>query len=246
MPKIKKVKMKKQEIERDHFAETIYGAYNDVKHNWQRYVIILSALIIIIMGITYYSNAQKEKNISAGEEFYNATQLYMAGNYKDALETFKMIQKSYYGTSASRKAEYYKGMCYLYGGELDNAVSSIRKYINSSSNNDILKANAYIDIAKIYQMKMKPDSSLIYLNRFVKKYPNSHLMPEAYLTLAGVYEMQMNIVNADKYYSYIIYRFPNTMYAERASLYRNMLNGAIEVMTQANLAVGNSGNVELK
>lgn len=245
MPKIKKVKMKKQEIERDHFAETIMGFYHDVKHNWQKYLIIVSALIIIILGIAYYVNNQKARNIDAGQDFYTGTQLFMTGNYADAIETFDQVQKRYYGTSAARKADYYKGLTYMYSGDNGNAAKFLRKYINSSSDNDILKANAYLVLGKMYQSQMKTDSALIYLSEAESKYPDSYIMPEIYLTMGAVYEMEMDIINADKYYRKIIYKYPNTVFADRAGLYRNMLNGAVEVLTQSRVNQKGS-DIELK
>ena len=246
MPKIKKVKMKKQEIERDHFAETIMDAYHDIKKNWQKYLIIVSALVIIIMGIAYYVNNQKARNIEAGKDFYTGTQLFMTGNYADAIETFEQVQKRFFGTSAARKADYYKGLSYMYAGDNENAVKFLKKFINSSSSNDILKSNAYLVLGKMYQSQMKTDSALMYLGEAVDKYPQSYVMPEVYLTMGTVYEMQMDIVNADKHYREIIYRYPGTVFAERAALYRNMLNGAVEVLTQKKVQVGSNGNIELK
>ncbi len=225
--------MKKQEIKRDRFAEFVYGLFDDVKHNWQKYVIILTALIAIILGINYFVNSQKDKGIKAGQEFYSATQIFLSGNYEDAIDAFDKVQKSYYGTSSSRKADYYKGLSYFYMGDLDNVVKYLEKFIKSNSKNEILTANAYIDLGKAYIAKNKPDSALIYLKIFEEKYYGTYLLPEAYLTMASVYEMTMDIANADKYYKNVIYRFPNTEYSKKAYLYRNMLSGAIEVLMQS-------------
>ena len=242
MPIIKKVKMNKREIKRDRILEFVYSIFDDIKHNWQKYTIILTALIVIILGINYFVNSQKEKGIKAGQEFYGATQIFLSGNYEDAIDAFNKIQKSYYGTSASRKADYYKGLSYFYMGDLDNVVKHLRKFIKSNSNNEILTANAYIDLSKAYIAKNQADSALIYLKIFEDKFSKSYLLPEAYLTMASVYEMTMDIANADKYYKNVIYRFPNTEYSKRAQLYRNMLSGAIEVLMQSKKRP--MGNVE--
>ncbi len=232
MPKIKKVKMKKSEIKKDRFAEFVMGLFAEFTENWQKYVIILVVLVLIIMGVQYFTNSMKKKNEVASKEMYNAVQTYLSGNYEGAIELFDQVKSQYYGTQASKNSTYYIACANMYMNKYDDALQYFNQFLKTHSKNDILIQNTYIAIAHCYESKTEVDSALVYYKKLLEKYPDGFQVPEAYMGIARISELKMDITEALSNYNKIIYGYPNTQYANLAVVYRNMLDGALDVLKQ--------------
>jgi len=232
MPKIKKVKVSKKELKHDKFVDMAVDAYKDIKKHWQKYFIILAVLILVIIGINWYVSNARMKNMEASQLFFNGVQTFSEGNYDNAVTTMENIKKRYYGTESARKADYYIAASNMKMNNMDIAVEQFKKFSNSGSPNEILKANAYLHMGFIYSVKQMPDSTIYFMNQLIEKYPNSHARPDAMMRLASAYEQSMEIDKADNIYRTVIAHYPGTLYAQKADRYRKMLEGAIEVLSQ--------------
>ncbi len=232
MPKIKKVKMKKSEIKKDKFVDTTFQIIDDMKDNWRKYFIILSVLVLIVIGIGYFSNNMKNKSREAALVMSQANETMFSGNYEAAIDLYSEIKTTYYGTGTAKKADYYIGYAYLNLGNNDEAIKSYNTFLKSRLDNDMLVAGTYIGLGYAYEAKQMPDSALYYYTEMTRLFPKSYYMPEALMNIARVYEVQMDINNAAKTYDKVIYEYAQSGFAAQAKQYRDMLEGAVEVLAQ--------------
>ncbi|MEO0282165.1 MAG: tetratricopeptide repeat protein [candidate division WOR-3 bacterium] len=238
---VKKVKVKKSELKKDKFIEAVGEFINWSRLNWRYLFIGFSAFIlIIIIAISIRSSfVSKERNSSL--ELTGAIDIFVSGDFKQALELFTNIKQSYYGTNSAKKATYYIGMCNLNLGAIDqqnsqkyynDAIKNFKQFIKYNYGLDELKCAAYIGIAKAFEGSLQIDSALVYYKQATTNVPENAYTPEAYLGMGRVYEMKYEIEDAINCYEEIIYRFPNSSFVQQAYVYKNMLEGAFDPLTQ--------------
>ncbi|MEO0303882.1 MAG: tetratricopeptide repeat protein [candidate division WOR-3 bacterium] len=238
---VKKVKVKKSELKKDKFIEAVGEFINWSRLNWRYLFIGFSAFIlIIIVAISIRSSfVSKERNSSL--ELTGAIDIFVSGDFKQALELFTNIKQSYYGTNSAKKATYYIGMCNLNLGAIDqqnsqkyynDAIKNFKQFIKYKYGLDELKCAAYIGIAKAFEGSLQIDSALVYYKQATTNVPENAYTPEAYLGMGRVYEMKYEIEDAINCYEEIIYRFPNSSFVQQAYVYKNMIEGAVDPLTQ--------------
>lgn len=238
---VKKVKVKKSELKKDKFVEKVGEFLNWSRSNWRYLFIGVSAfLLIIIVAVSIRSSfLSKEKNSSL--EMTGAIDIFVSGDFKQALELFTNIKQSYYGTNSAKKATYYIGMCNLNLGSIDQqnsqkyfdeAIKNFKQFIKYNYGLEELKCAAYIGIAKSFEGLTQIDSALNYYQKAAKNVPENAYTPEAYLGMGRIFEMKYEIEDALNCYEEIIYRFPNSSFVQQAYVYKNMLEGAVDPLTQ--------------
>ncbi|HAF06939.1 MAG: tetratricopeptide repeat protein [bacterium] len=238
---VKKVKVKRSELKKDKFVETMEDLIEWSKDNWRYLFIGVSAIILaIIISVSIKSSfVSKEKNSSL--EMTGAIDVFVSGDFKQALEIFTNIKQTYYGTNSSKKATYYIGMCNLNLGASDqqnsqkyynDAIKNFKQFIKYKYGLDELRCAAYIGIGKSFEGLNQPDSALAYYQRAIKEVPENAYTPEAFIGMGRIYEMKYDVESALNCYEEIIYRFPNSSFVQQAYVYKNLLEGAIDPLTQ--------------
>jgi tetratricopeptide (TPR) repeat protein len=127
--------------------------------NWKPIAIAVAAVLVIAAGIYAYEGLYKvPQGRKAADAMFVAQQLFAAEDYTGALNGdgvnagFLEIIDSYGGTREARLAAHYAGICYLKGGELDNALEYLSKYRASrgvpneiiNAQNEGLKGDIYV------------------------------------------------------------------------------------------------------
>lgn len=232
MPKIKKVKMKRSEIKKDKFVDTTFQVVDDIKDNWKKYFIIVSVLVLIIIGVGYFTTNMKNKSREAALVLSQANETLFSGNYEAAIDLYNEIKTTYYGTGTAKKTDYYIGYANLNLGNNDDAIKAYKGFLKSGIDNEMLMAGAYIGLGYAFEAKQENDSAMYYYSQIEKRYPKSYYMPEALMSLARMYEIKMDVNNAAKTYDRVIYEYAESGFAAQAKKYRDMLEGAVEVLAQ--------------
>ncbi|MGE3063576.1 MAG: tol-pal system YbgF family protein [bacterium] len=241
---VKRVKIKKSEIKRDKFVDRMSLVAQDVKTNWRKYFIILSVVVLVIMGAVMLINSNKKRGVEGLASLSEATDVLFSGNYTEAIELLNNVKSNYFGTTAAKKAVYFIGVAQLNTGKFDEAVVSFNQFIKSNTGIEDIKAAAYIGIGRAYEGKQNIDSSIIAYDLVTTKYPKSVYAPEAYLSLGRMYESKYEVNKAVDSYEKVIYLYPESDYAAQAEFYKNMLEGAIDPLTQMQQGKMQSGEVK--
>lgn len=237
---VKKVKVTKKELKRDRFIETVLNLYNWGKVNWKYLFIGFSGLILVIIIFLSFRSSFNVKEKNSQLEMTATLDIYVSGDFKQALELFTNIKQAFYGTNASKMSNYYIGMCNLNLAAMqqnpeqnyNDAIKSFKQFLKFKIGLDELKSAAYIGIAKSFEGLNQIDSAFVYYNYAIDKVPTNAYTPEAYLGLGRYYEAKFQVEEALNTYEKIIYLFKNTTYAQQALVYKNLLEGAIDPLTQ--------------
>lgn len=238
---VKKVKVKRSELKKDKFVESMQELIKWSKDNWRYLFIGVSAIIlVIIVAVSIKSSfVSKEKNSSL--ELTGAIDIFVSGDFKQSLELFNNIKQTYYGTNSSKKATYYIGMCNLNLGAMDqqnsqkyyeDAIKSFKQFIKYKYGLEELRCASYIGIAKAFEGLSQVDSALVYYQKAIKEVPENSYTPEALLGMGRVYEMKYDVESALNCYEEIIYKYPNSSFVQQSYVYKNLLEGAIDPLTQ--------------
>jgi tetratricopeptide (TPR) repeat protein len=241
---VKRVKIKRSQIKKDKFIDLTTVIASDVKTNWRKYFIILSVIILLIVGSVYMINSLKKRNLEGLAKLSEATDILFSGNYSESIELLNSVKSDYFGTFAAKKAVYYVGVAQLNTGKFDDAIVSYRQFLKSKSGIEDMRAAAYIGIGRAYEGKQLADSSILAYEDVINKYPKSVYAPEAYLSMGRLYEGKYEVNKAIDSYEKVMYLFPESDYAKQAEFYKNMLEGALDPLTQ--MQQGKVENKEIK
>jgi len=241
---VKRVKVKKAEIKRDKFVDQMSAFAGDVKTNWRKYFIILSIAILVVLASVYFINSFKSKSVEGLSSLSEATDVLYSGNYTEAMELLNTVKSNYFGTVAAKKAVYFIGVAQLNTGKFDEAIVSFRQFLKSNTGMDDLKAAAYVGVGRSYEGKQNVDSAIVAYEELVKKFPKTVYAPEALLSLGRMYETKYDVNKAVDSYEKVMYLYPESDYAKQAEFYKNMLEGALDPLTQMQQGKTQSGEVK--
>jgi len=229
---VKRLKVKRSEIKRDKFIDLTTQLLRDAKLNWRKYFIILSVIVLVIVGSVYLLNSFKKRSQDGLAQLSEATDIMFAGNYSESIELLNSIKSNYFGTGAAKKAVYYIAVAQLNTGNFEDAIVNYRQFLKSKIGIEDLKAAAYVGIGRAYEGKQIPDSSIIAYEIVANKYPNSVYAPEALISMGRLYELKYDVNKAVDSYEKVIYLYPESDYAKQAVFYKNMLEGALDPLSQ--------------
>ncbi|MDD3804254.1 MAG: tetratricopeptide repeat protein [bacterium] len=241
---VKRVKIKKSEIKRDKFVDQLSLIVEDAKVNWRKYFIILSVVVLVILGAVFMINSNKKRSIEGLAQLSEATDVLLSGNYTEAIELLNSIKSNYFGTVAAKKAVYFIGLAQLNTNKFDEAIVSFRQFLKSKTGIEDLRAAALVGVGRAYEGKQVVDSSIIAYEEVVAKYPQTVYAPEAYISLGRMYETKYEVNKAVDSYEKVMFLYPESDYAKQAEFYKNMLEGAIDPLTQMQQGKVKSGEVK--
>ncbi len=166
----KKRKITKKQIKEDKLVTTYYKTVELFNEYKQQILIGVAALAIILFGIFWYVNSNKEKNREATIAISKVLPLYNSGSYQEAIDGkpgtdiigLKQIVEDYGGTEQGNYAKIYLANSYYYLGKYDEALKYYEDY---SGDNEIFKATAYAGIAACYEAMGKHEDAAEYFEK---------------------------------------------------------------------------------
>ena len=112
----------------------------------------IGALVLIGVVILGWQMFKERQNTAAAQEFTNATELYQAEKYREALAAFEKVEQYRWSR--------YAGLAYLYQansqiafGELDKALSSAQRAVTASTPNTLYRQLALMALANAAEQK---------------------------------------------------------------------------------------------
>ena len=138
--------------------------------------------------------------------FNYAVELYQNAKYKDAIETFELVDKYPIDPAISANAKFWIGDAFFQQKSYDKAIQGYRGFLNSSGVASVnMKADAYYNIGYAYYAKA--DTSLgvenfrIYTQTInASNSKNKHKLADAYMRAADGYYILRENENAAKFY----------------------------------------------
>jgi tetratricopeptide (TPR) repeat protein len=174
-------RLTKEEIERDQFVETVLKSYNFLKTHLKSIVIAAAVLVVLVAGISIYSQEQQETRAEASLEFAKAIEKYQEAEdswldlekletsgeqFQAGGEAFQAIFHKYSGTSFADKARYNYARTLYYQEDYARAIEqfeSIKE--NHQSDNQILALYAQKAIGNCYEQQSQYEKAIeIYKN----------------------------------------------------------------------------------
>ena len=113
---------------------------------------VVSALVLLGVGIWGWQIFKERQNIAAAQEFTTATELYQAEKYREALTHFDKVQQYRWSIYAGL-AHLYQANSYINLGELDKALNSAQRAVTASRPNTLYRQLALMALANAAEQR---------------------------------------------------------------------------------------------
>ncbi|MBN2227070.1 MAG: tetratricopeptide repeat protein [candidate division Zixibacteria bacterium] len=181
-----KVKITKQQIKEDKFTTFVLQARDWILDNWQVLTIAAAAVIIVIVGVTYYLGSRTNQSAEAQQAFGRALMEMDRKNYDAAVSDFQNIVDSYGGRMAAR-AQFYMANTYYYSRRYDDAITAYQRYIDQYHSDKLTTSSAIAGIAACHENKGEYAQAAEKYREAIARYAESPSVPDYYLGAVRCY-----------------------------------------------------------
>lgn len=213
-----RVKLSKRQIKEDKFATFMLTSRAKVMDNWQYYALGVAAVIVVIVAIVYFANAQQAKSGQAAAQFAQATNEYRAGNNQVAMMSFQQLIENYSGTDQADRARFLLGRINYEMRNYDEAIASWQEFLAKERGDILSRSAAYAGIASAHENKGDFSAAVQNFELAVKEYPEGPLVGDYRL---GIMRNQLLLNDFDaarEQLDIIVERWEDTQLAQRAKL----------------------------
>jgi len=152
----KKKKITQREIKEDKLVSTFYNFQEFFVENQQKIIIGVGALVVIVLGLLWYSSKVTENNLLAAADVAQIIPIYEQAQYQKAIDGepgtqlngLKNIVENYGSTEQGEIAKIYLANSYYALGDYKKAMNYYSKYSGSSN---LHKASSYAGQAACYE-----------------------------------------------------------------------------------------------
>ncbi|MBD3384781.1 tetratricopeptide repeat protein [candidate division KSB1 bacterium] len=177
-------RLSKKELKEDKLVTFYINANNWVKAHSSYIYTVLIALVLLVVGITYFTRASAKKNELASAELIQATQLYEAGDFEEAIPLFSSIVENYRGTQSAGIGKLYLAKCFYNTLDYSNAETYFREFLSDYKGNEHFGATAMGGIAACYEQQGRYLDAVEQYSKAADKYPESIHAPQFLLKAA--------------------------------------------------------------
>lgn len=207
---------KEKTVPVNEIDQTIAAGTSFVERNLKTLVAtiggVVAIVIICLLTNQYYIQPQKEK---AADNIAVAQQLFMAGNYEQALNGdgtnagFLQIIDEFGSTPSGNIARLYAGLCYVQTEKFEDAVKYLEDYDECD---DQMVSNAAIAaLGNCYAQLGQNEKAASALLKAAKRADGNTLSPLFYLQAGQIYEALGNKAEALKCYETIKNEYPQSI-----------------------------------
>lgn len=145
-------KLKKKDLKRDEFKETIENVIIFYEHH--KNLIIWGIIGIAVIAISFYLfiNNVKKTRIAARNEYNIAMAVYNSGQISQAEQQFEMIKSEFWGTEFAHRSTFILANIYYKTGQIEKALDNFEQFIRGDYD-DLFTPSAYQGIAQCYEQK---------------------------------------------------------------------------------------------
>ncbi len=161
-----KIKYTQKELKRnDKFREIAAKGLNVLIKNFNKILIFTGLVIIILIGIYFYSNFKEKETIEANKMFDSAFEKFQNGNQIDALNEFDLLTKEFPNEKISTLALYYAGVISNDLGNYEGSIHYLNKFLKNNSTDQLLNDAALYAIGLSSYNLENWENSIKYLSQ---------------------------------------------------------------------------------
>ena len=138
-----------KEIEVDPLVRTMDRIEHDIETNKKKYLNILIAVLVIVVGGFFLNNQSKTKELNSEIALGKALVSLEIGDLENAKFQFESIAGMYASTNSGKSSNYFLGKLYFDEGSFLESRSYLESYISDPSL-DILNSSTAIMLSSIY------------------------------------------------------------------------------------------------
>lgn len=198
-------------------------------------ITIVSIIVFIVLFVALWKiNDNRSKNssylfeevFSDLKEFDDLNTVSKIEMKDDLIKGFDDVVASYPGTTAAKRALFYKGHVYYYTGNYKEA-EEVFGYFTEKYKKFYLSAKAYYFLSYAKYQQGKVDEAITVLKVFEDKLKDSYYTPLAYYRMGNLFEEKKEKENALQYYEKIVSEYSSSSQKEKAELKLIMLKNDI-------------------
>ena len=220
-----RIKISKQQMKQDSFTTFMLKAKDFFLENWQLTTIIIVAVVLVIVGVTYYANIKSNKQREAANRMSNAIGELRRQNYQVAILELNSIIDEYSGNVAGL-AHFYAGNAYYESRNYDEAINSYRRYVDKFHQDKLTTASAMAGIAACLENKQEFQPAAEQFTKAADYYPAGANVPDYLVGAVRNYVNAGMRAEADKILARLEEDFSGTVY------YRNAVDLAMQLKTE--------------
>lgn len=215
-------RLTKAEIERDQFVESVLKTYDFLKKHLKLIIITAAVVVVLVAGISIYSQEQQEIRAEASLAFAKAVEKYQEAEdgwldhetfetsneqFQTGGEAFQTIFQKFSGTPFADRARYNYARTLYYQGDYGTAIEqfeSVRE--NHHADNEILALYAQKAIGNCYEQQGEYEKAI----EAYEKLPDvpvpvrEHALVDSQLSQARCYEKLGRVDDAVAIYKDVI------------------------------------------
>ena len=135
-------KLSKEELQEDEFVEGAVRFVEYVQENAQAFIAGLAGIVVVILGINYFIDAQEQSQADAAALLGDMLIAEQAGQKEEAIRTGEQLQTTYAGTIASAQATVLLGNIQFNSGNYAEAERHFQNYLQNYDPVDVLSLAA--------------------------------------------------------------------------------------------------------
>jgi TolA-binding protein len=144
---MQKVKISKRQLKEDQFTTFMLNARHQVLEYWQFIVIGLVALVLVVVGVVYFFNAQSQKKNEAAEKLSAALLDYRSGSMTTAIAALNAVVNDYSSEPSAEFATFLLGNANLRVRNYSEATRFFEMYIAKYKDDSFHRAAAHAGVA---------------------------------------------------------------------------------------------------
>jgi len=161
-----KIKYTQKELKRnDKFREIAAKGLSVLSRNFNKILIFIGLVIIIMIGIYVYNNFKEKETIEANKMFDSAFEKFQNGNQNDALNEFNLLTKEFPNEKISTLALYYAGVISNDLGNYEGSIHYLNKFLKNNSTDQLLNDAALYAIGLSSYNLENWENSIKYLSQ---------------------------------------------------------------------------------
>lgn len=213
-----KVKLNKRQIKEDKFTTFMLESKDQLQEHWQKVVVGLLAVIVLVVAVSYYFGSASQKEDQAAVRFANAMLDYQRGDNDVAVLGFTEIIDSYSGTQAAEDAMYMIGNLNFLQRKYDEAGRYFEMYLAEYKGDRFRRAAAQAGLAAIGEEQGSPAEAATLFEQAIAEDPDGPMAAEYHLSAVRNYLTAENMDKAREHLTVLEEKFEGSTYTRRAQL----------------------------
>ena len=142
-----KIKYTTKELKRpDRFREFLAESLEGLSHHFNRILIGIGVIVVVLLGVCFASSQQEEKDLLANEQLQKAIKSYDDGEMKNSLSQLQTLREEHPKTDVSVLALYQMGMINYQLENYEEAIKHLELFLNEDPEDNIFRDGANIVI----------------------------------------------------------------------------------------------------